>query len=93
MIGSGNPGWDIADGCTRSCISDPTQNASAGPASTQDALATIARQVGGRALFAAFDGTQFGTNSGDNEGHGKLCLGDAASGLTGDPDCDVEREH
>ena len=40
-----------ADGCTGSCVNDPSQNASSssGPASAQDALATIARQVGGRA--------------------------------------------
>jgi hypothetical protein len=50
-----------ADGCTGSCVTDPTQNASTGPASAQDALATIARQVGGLGLFRAFDGTQFGT--------------------------------
>jgi hypothetical protein len=63
------------------------QNASTGPASAQDALATIARQVGGRGLFAAFDGTQFGTNSGKTEGGGKLCFGDPATGVTGDPGC------
>jgi hypothetical protein len=76
-----------ADGCTGSCVTDPTQNASTGPASAQDALATIARQVGGRGLFAAFDGTQFGTDTGDIEGHGKLCLGDPATGIQGDPGC------
>ena len=76
-----------ADGCTGSCASDPTQNASTGPASAQDALATIARQVGGRGLFATFDGTQFGTNSGDIVGHGKQCFGDPASGIQGDPGC------
>jgi hypothetical protein len=76
-----------ADGCIGSCITDPTQNASTGPASAQDALATIARQVGGRGLFKAFDGTQFGTNSGDIEGGGKLCFGDPATGVSGDPDC------
>ncbi|HEY6944409.1 MAG TPA: sialidase family protein [Candidatus Acidoferrum sp.] len=76
-----------ADGCTGSCVTDPTQNASTGPASAQDALATIARQVGGRGLFAAFDGTQFGTNSGNIEGHGALCFGDPASGIQGDPGC------
>ncbi len=76
-----------ADGCTGSCVTDPTQNASTGPASAQDALATIARQVGGRGLFKAFDGTQFGTNTGDIEGHGKLCFGDPASGIQGDPGC------
>jgi len=76
-----------ADGCTRSCVTDPTQNASTGPASAQDALATIARQVGGRGLFKAFDGTQFGTQSGVIEGHGKLCFGDPASGIQGDPGC------
>jgi hypothetical protein len=76
-----------ADGCTGSCVTNPTQNASTGPASAQDALATIARQVGGRGLFAAFDGTQFGTLSGDIEGHGKLCFGDPATGIQGDPGC------
>lgn len=76
-----------ADGCAGSCATDPTQNASTGPASAQDALATIARQVGGRGLFAAFDDTQFGTRSGDIEGHGKLCFGDPASGIQGDPGC------
>ena len=53
-----------ADGCTGSCVTDPSQNASRGPATAQDQLATIARQVGGRGLYAAFDGTQFGTRSG-----------------------------
>jgi len=79
-----------ADGCTGSCASDPTQNASTGPASAQDALATIARQVGGRGLFAAFDGTQFGTNSGNIEGHGKLCFGDPAVGVQGDSGCKAQ---
>lgn len=76
-----------ADGCTGSCVTDATQNASTGPATAQDALATIARQVGGRGLYAAFDGTQFGTKSGDIEGHGKLCFGDPAAGIQGDPGC------
>ncbi len=76
-----------ADGCTGACITDRTQNASLGPATAQDALATIARQVGGRGLFAAFDGTQFGTRNGDDEGGGKLCFGDASNGVTGDQDC------
>ena len=80
-----------ADGCTGSCVADPTQNATNGPVAAQDALATIARQSGGRGLFAAFDGTQFGTRSGDTRGGGKLCFGDAASGVTGDPDCDDNR--
>lgn len=82
-----------ADGCTGSCVTDSTQNATTGPATAQDALATIARQTGGRGLFAAFDGTQFGTHSGDNEGGGKLCFGDPASGVQGDPDCDDNRQH
>ena len=82
-----------ADGCTGSCVTDPSQNATAGPVSAQDALATIARQTGGRGLLAAFDGTQFGTRSGDNEGGGKLCFGDAAHGVSGDPDCDDNRKH
>ncbi|HEX9365603.1 MAG TPA: sialidase family protein [Vicinamibacterales bacterium] len=76
-----------ADGCTGTCVGDPTQNASTGPATAQDALATIARQAGGRGLFAAFDGTQFGTRTGDEKGGGKLCYGDASSGVKGDPGC------
>jgi len=76
-----------ADGCTGTCTVDPTQNASTGPASAQDALATIARQTGGRGLFAAFDGTQFGTRTGNNKGGGKLCYGDPATGRRGDPPC------
>ena len=78
-----------ADGCTGACVTDPTQNASNGPASAQDALATIARQVGGRGLFQAFDGTQFATRSGDETGGGKLCFGDPANGVSGDPDCNL----
>src|SRR6266852_860466 len=77
-----------ADGCTGSCVTDASQNATTGPASAQDALATIGRQTGGRGLFAAFDGTQFGTHSGDDEGGGKLCFGDPASGVHGGPECD-----
>jgi len=76
-----------ADGCTGSCVHDPTQSASRGPATAQDSLATIARQAGGRGLFSAFDGTQFGTGSGDDTGGGKQCHGDPASGVAGDPDC------
>ena len=76
-----------ADGCTGTCVNDATQNASTGPASAQDALATIARQVGGQGLFAVFDGTQFGTRSGDNQGGGQLCYGDPASGVSGGPNC------
>jgi hypothetical protein len=82
-----------ADGCTGTCVTDTTQNATSGPATAQDALATIARQTGGRGLFASFDGTQFGTRSGDNEGGGKLCFGTPASGVHGDPDCDDNRRH
>lgn len=82
-----------ADGCTGSCVTDPSQNATAGPVTAQDALATIARQTGGRGLFSAFDGTQFGTRNGDNEGGGKLCFGDAARGVSGGPDCDDNRKH
>lgn len=82
-----------ADGCTGSCVNDPSQNASTGPASAQDALATIARQVGGRGLFAALDGTQFGTKSGDIEGGGALCYGDPASGVSGGPDCNRHDGH
>jgi hypothetical protein len=76
-----------ADGCTGSCVTDPTQNATSGPATAQNALATIARQVGGRGLFKVFDSTQFGTNTGDYVGGGQLCYGDPASGVTGDPNC------
>ena len=76
-----------ADGCTGTCANDPSQNASTGPSSAQDALATIARQVGGRGLFAAFDNTQFGTRSGDIVGGGQLCYGDPASGVSGGPNC------
>jgi hypothetical protein len=82
-----------ADGCSGSCVTDPSQNATNGPATAQDALATIARQVGGRGLFAAFDGTQFGTNTGDMEGGGNLCFGDPSTGVHGDPDCDDNRDH
>ncbi|HEY5028477.1 MAG TPA: sialidase family protein, partial [Candidatus Angelobacter sp.] len=82
-----------ADGCTGTCVTDPSQNATTGPATAQDALATIARQTGGRGLFASFDGTQFGTRTGDNEGGGKLCFGDPANGVHGGPDCDDNRRH
>jgi hypothetical protein len=82
-----------ADGCTGTCVNDPSQNASKGPATAQDALATIARQVGGRGLFAAFDGTQFGTRSGDNEGGGELCFGDPANGVSGDQNCNRHDGH
>ena len=74
-------------------MNDPSQNASTGPASAQDALATVARQVGGRGLFAAFDGTQFGTKSGDNVGGGQLCYGDPASGVSGGPNCKKHDRH
>jgi hypothetical protein len=82
-----------ADGCTGTCVTDPSQNATTGPATAQDALATIARQTGGRGLFASFDGTQFGTHKGDDEGGGKLCFGDPAHGVHGGPDCDDDRDH
>lgn len=77
-----------ADGCTGSCVHDPTQNASTGPATAQDALATIARQVGGRGLFSAYDGTGFGTgHTGDTTGGGQECSGSTASGVNGGPGC------
>ncbi len=82
-----------ADGCTGTCVNDATQNASTGPATAQDALATIARQVGGRGLFASFDGTQFGTQRGDIEGGGQLCYGDPASGVSGGPNCNRHDGH
>jgi hypothetical protein len=74
-------------GQTGSCVTDTMQNASTGPATAQDALATIARQVGGRGLFKALDGTQFGTKTGNNKGGGTLCFGDPATGTRGDPPC------
>jgi len=82
-----------ADGCTGSCVNDSSQNASTGPPSAQDALATIARQVGGRGLFAALDSTQFGTKTGNIEGGGTLCFGDPASGISGGPDCNRHDGH
>jgi hypothetical protein len=78
-----------ADGCTGSCVNDVSQNATTGPATAQDALATIARQVGGRGLFAALDGTQFSTKTGNIVGGGNLCYGDPASGISGGPDCNT----
>jgi len=56
-----------ADGCTGSCVHDPTQNP---PRSCQRAGRARHHRApgGGRGLFAAFDGTQFGRNDGDNEG-------------------------
>jgi hypothetical protein len=82
-----------ADGCTGTCVNDATQNASTGPANAQDALATIARQVGGRGLFAVLDGTQFGTRTGDIVGGGSLCYGDPASGVSGDQNCNRHDGH
>ncbi len=82
-----------ADGCTGTCVTDTNQNATTGPATAQDALATIARQVGGLGLYAAYDGTQFGKNDGDDEGGGKLCYGDRSHGVKGDKDCDGGRDH
>ena len=76
-----------ADGCINGCATTPAENASTGPVDAQAALATIARQVGGLGLFKTYDGTQFGTKTGDAKGHGKLCYGDAASGVKGDPGC------
>src|ERR1700687_1091120 len=78
-----------ADGCTGSCVNDPSQNATTGPVTAQDALATIARQVGGRGLFKAMDGTQFGTKTGNIVGGGNLCYGDPANGVSGGPDCNT----
>jgi hypothetical protein len=78
-----------ADGCTGSCVNDPSQNATTGPVTAQDALATIARQVGGRGLFATLDGTQFGTMTGNIVGGGNLCYGDPASGVSGGPNCNT----
>jgi hypothetical protein len=77
-----------ADGCTGACTTDPTENASTGPASAQDALATIARQAGGPGLFAVFDGRQFGARTSDNKRGGKLCHDAPATGRRGDPPCD-----
>jgi hypothetical protein len=78
-----------ADGCTGTCVHDPSQNASntANP-DAEDQLATVARQAAGRGLFAAFDGTGFGTGNGGGTGGGEQCSGDAATGVSGDPHCD-----
>ena len=68
-----------ADGCIGGCVTDPTQN-------QFNALATIARQVAGRGLFAAFDNTNFCV--GGTGGGGKRCTGEPGNGISGDPDCD-----
>jgi len=67
-----------ADGCTGACVSDPNQN-------NFDALATIARQTGGRGLFAEFDNTNFCV--GGTGGGGKVCVGETDEGVSGDRDC------
>lgn len=69
-----------ADGCTGACVKDPTVN-------TFDALATVARQTGGRGLFAAYDGTNFGVGGPEGTGGGAQCSGSAATGVSGDPTC------
>ena len=62
-----------ADGCTGACVTDPTKN-------TYDALATIARQSGGKGLFAAYDPA-------NGNGYGDVCQGTTAQGITGGNSC------
>ncbi len=44
-----------ADGCINTCVTDTSETSGAGPADAQAAYATIARQSGGKTLFAAYD--------------------------------------
>ncbi|MCW2867975.1 MAG: hypothetical protein JWR20_2163, partial [Marmoricola sp.] len=44
-----------ADGCIKSCVTTPSETSGAGPADAQAAYATIARESGGKTLFAAYD--------------------------------------
>ncbi|MGN6782270.1 MAG: CARDB domain-containing protein [Marmoricola sp.] len=44
-----------ADGCIKTCVTDASETAGAGPADAQAAYATIARQSSGKPLFAAYD--------------------------------------
>ena len=44
-----------ADGCIKTCVTDASQTAAAGPADAQAAYATIARQSTGKSLFSAYD--------------------------------------
>jgi hypothetical protein len=45
----------FADGCIKTCVSDPSETSGAGPADAQAAYATIARQSSGLGLFSADD--------------------------------------
>lgn len=45
----------FADGCIKTCVTDPSQTSGAGPADAQAAYATIARQSSGLGLFSAYD--------------------------------------
>jgi hypothetical protein len=62
-----------ADGCTGACVTDPSKN-------TYDALATVARQTGGRGVFAAYDPS-------NGDGYGNVCTGTTAGGIEGDASC------
>ena len=44
-----------ADGCIKTCVTDPSETSGAGPADAQAAYATIARQSSGKTLFAQYD--------------------------------------
>jgi hypothetical protein len=45
----------FADGCIKTCVTDPSETSGAGPADAQAAYATIARQSSGLGLFSAYD--------------------------------------
>jgi hypothetical protein len=45
----------FADGCIKTCVTDPSETSGAGPADAQAATATIARQSSGLGLFSAND--------------------------------------
>jgi hypothetical protein len=45
----------FADGCIKTCVTDPSETSGAGPADAQAAYATIARQSSGLGLFSAHD--------------------------------------
>jgi hypothetical protein len=45
----------FADGCIDACVTDPSHTSDTGPADAQAAYATIARQSGGKTLYAKYD--------------------------------------
>jgi len=67
-----------------------TQNATTGPVSAQDGPWPPSHgKPAGRGLFSAFDGTQFGTRNGDNEGGGKTLFRRPPQAVsTAGPECD-----